>query len=105
MHPDDARSEVWESTAAIQQLVDLGYVDPLSDDAQENLKLVRLHQDFNLARVHLNVHQPGAALPIMERVRKRGRTNWPFSFTLPSVTTTTRPDVWTIAAAWWRPSS
>jgi predicted AlkP superfamily phosphohydrolase/phosphomutase len=42
MHPPELRLDVWESSEAVAQLADLGYIDPMGDDARENVKLVRL---------------------------------------------------------------
>jgi tetratricopeptide (TPR) repeat protein len=68
-HPPEAApgpEEVWESEAAIRQLADLGYVDAPSKDQERQVKLARLHQTFNLARLHLAAGRAAEASPLLE---------------------------------------
>ncbi|MEO8590841.1 MAG: alkaline phosphatase family protein [Flavobacteriales bacterium] len=49
MHPADLRQDPIESNAAIQQLVDLGYLAGLPEDAKEKIDMVSRSSRFNLA--------------------------------------------------------
>ncbi|HLH16322.1 MAG TPA: alkaline phosphatase family protein [Bryobacteraceae bacterium] len=66
MHPPDARGDVWDSAAMMKQLVALGYLEAPAEGAEEQLKQVRTHQAFSLARVYLARKRPADALPLME---------------------------------------
>lgn len=52
LHPADARQDPYEAADAIQQLVDLGYMAALPDDAKAQVDLVRRESSFNIG-VHL----------------------------------------------------
>ncbi len=52
LHPDDARQDPYEAADAIQQLVDLGYMAALPDDAKGQVDLVKRESWFNVG-VHL----------------------------------------------------
>lgn len=49
MHPADLRQDPFEATAAIQQLVDLGYLAALPKDARSQIELISRTSRFNLA--------------------------------------------------------
>jgi predicted Zn-dependent protease len=68
MHPPEQRADPWDASEAVQQLRDLGYVDALAESEAETVQLVRLHQEFNLARVHVSAGRGADALPLMENV-------------------------------------
>jgi len=60
--PDD-----FEATAVMmQQLADLGYVDPISDDAVETLRLSEKANKFALAQVYVSTGRPDEAIPLLE---------------------------------------
>jgi predicted AlkP superfamily phosphohydrolase/phosphomutase/Flp pilus assembly protein TadD len=52
LHPADARQDPYEAADAIQQLVDLGYMAALPEDAKAQVDLVRRESAFNIG-VHL----------------------------------------------------
>ena len=52
--------------AAIEQLVALGYLDPLTQDAQRNADHVDWDARFALATVFLSTRRPTPALPLLE---------------------------------------
>ena len=70
MHPVESRTDALDSTAVLQQLVALGYVDGPAQASQETLRTARTRQAFNLARVHLSLGNPAQALPLMEEVTR-----------------------------------
>jgi tetratricopeptide (TPR) repeat protein len=65
-HPDDLRQDPFEAEAAIRQLVDLGYMAALPEDAQARLDLVRRETVFNLGVVHLTRGRANAAVAALE---------------------------------------
>jgi Flp pilus assembly protein TadD/arylsulfatase A-like enzyme len=68
LHPEEYRSDPADAFEAIQQLRDLGYVDPLAESEEAAVKLALLHQKLNLARVHISAGRGGEAIPLMEEV-------------------------------------
>lgn len=69
-HPPDTRIDAVASAAAVQQLVDLGYLAPSDDDAGQAERAAREIQ-FNLATVHLHARRPGQAEPILRHLWQR----------------------------------
>lgn len=63
-HPPDRRQDPFEAQDAFRQLVDLGYVAPLPENAQARLDLARRETRFNLAAVHLGQGRPVEASEI-----------------------------------------
>lgn len=53
-HPADLRQDPFEAHDAIRQLVDLGYMAALPDDAVARVELARRETAFNLGAVHLS---------------------------------------------------
>ena len=60
--PGDAAA----NRAAIQQLVDLGYLDPLSSNAERNIEEAEREARFSLALVYASTRRSGLALPLLE---------------------------------------
>ncbi|RMH06316.1 MAG: hypothetical protein D6704_07485 [Nitrospirae bacterium] len=65
MHPPDLRIEAKDSQEAIQQLVDLGYVEDLSKDAHQRVAETVRELRYNFARSYMGTHHPSAAVPIL----------------------------------------
>ncbi len=68
MHPADLRTDPIEAQAAMKQLADLGYIAPLSGDAQSQLDLLRRETTFNLAVVYMTTRRTPEALPLFEQL-------------------------------------
>jgi tetratricopeptide (TPR) repeat protein/arylsulfatase A-like enzyme len=67
LNPPEAAAESSEATEqALQQLVDLGYVEPLSDQEKNNVTMVRLDSRFNLAISLLDAGLTAEAISIFE---------------------------------------
>jgi predicted AlkP superfamily phosphohydrolase/phosphomutase/Tfp pilus assembly protein PilF len=66
MHPQEALPDAWDSTALMDQMVALGYLEPPAPETRDRLRQVRVHQAFSLARVYLGQGNAAAALPLME---------------------------------------
>ncbi|GAB4254359.1 MAG: hypothetical protein Kow0079_10570 [Vicingaceae bacterium] len=70
MHPKDLQQDPLEAKAAIDQLVELGYIDkPDEDKAEASRKTVR-ELNYNLARVYISTNRHELAIPILEDIYK-----------------------------------
>lgn len=68
LHPPDMRQDPYETRQSIQQLVDLGYLQALPEDAAGQVEFACVESDVNLATVYRTTGRPGMAIPILERV-------------------------------------
>ena len=68
MHPGEKIIDPWAEQESMQQLMDLGYIEPLDADVQKNIDKTVNESLFYLARVHLNSGENEAALPILEKL-------------------------------------
>jgi predicted AlkP superfamily phosphohydrolase/phosphomutase/tetratricopeptide (TPR) repeat protein len=64
MHPKDQIQDAWAAHEAMQQLIELGYVEELSGDKQDRLQKTKTETEFYLARVlmHGGKHREAAAI-------------------------------------------
>lgn len=72
-HPPEAAQDPRESAAALEQLVALGYIAPLPDDAAEAVRETVRELDYNLARSLIDAGKPHEAIPVLEKLWKE----WP----------------------------
>jgi Flp pilus assembly protein TadD len=82
MHPDGTGTGSWEAAAVIEQLIALGYLEPLKEDTLQQLQWARNQQSLNLARVHLSCGRPGEAVPILEELVLQRPEERPFRLLL-----------------------
>lgn len=68
MHSDDARQDPVQAAEAMQQLVDLGYVDAPGEDSQKTVKDTILNNKFNLALSLIDARRSGEAIPLLEQI-------------------------------------
>ncbi|GAK51790.1 type I phosphodiesterase/nucleotide pyrophosphatase [Candidatus Moduliflexus flocculans] len=68
MHPKEFIENPYDAQASLQQLVELGYIEPPDDNMQKNIERVSREADYNLARVYLGSNRPAEALPLLERL-------------------------------------
>jgi tetratricopeptide (TPR) repeat protein len=66
LHPPDKQIDPVASQEAVQQLIELGYIEPLPPDAKGAIEATVLEQRMNLALSHLDAGQPKEALPLLE---------------------------------------
>jgi arylsulfatase A-like enzyme/Flp pilus assembly protein TadD len=66
MHPEEARPDVWAEQEAIQQLAELGYVDPAAGDHAGLIAMAQREADYNLGRVLLSRGKAAAGLEKMQ---------------------------------------
>ena len=67
-HPPDVDQNLGVSAAAMEQLAALGYVDPLADDMEDNVRKTRQELDYNLAISYMDGGQHGEAAGILARL-------------------------------------
>lgn len=63
LHPPEARQDPFEAADALKQLIDLGYMAALPEDAQGQLDLVRRESAFNLGMALMSRGRFAEALP------------------------------------------
>lgn len=68
LHPPDIRQDPYEAFQAIQQLVDLGYMQALPQEHADRVEFVGVESDVNLATVYRTTGRPERAIPVLERV-------------------------------------
>jgi predicted AlkP superfamily phosphohydrolase/phosphomutase/tetratricopeptide (TPR) repeat protein len=70
-HPPGQEEGPWDAQAALQQLVNLGYLPALNPEDEKLLRMTRLQAKLNLAMVHLSVERfEEAALLLHELIRE-----------------------------------
>ncbi len=57
-----------ENLAALQQLAELGYIEPIGDNIEEAIRRTVADQAMNLASSYIHAGNPGLAVPELERV-------------------------------------
>ncbi len=65
-HPPDTHQAGFDIAQSIAQLVELGYIEPLSDDAQKNFDRAVKESNYNLAASYLDAGRPADALKLLE---------------------------------------
>jgi tetratricopeptide (TPR) repeat protein len=68
MHPSDLRQDPVAAQQALQQLVELGYIEPPDADAHKTVSQVTDHLQFHLGLSVLNYGSPSEAAKIFERL-------------------------------------
>jgi tetratricopeptide (TPR) repeat protein len=66
MHPDNARVDPVDAHEAMQQLVDLGYIDELDTDKEKAVANAVRELRYNLARDYIGANRPADAIPLLE---------------------------------------
>jgi tetratricopeptide (TPR) repeat protein len=66
LHPPDAQVDPFEQQAALQQLIDLGYVAAPGEDKQAACRMASIEARLNLAAVHTDAAVPGKAIEVLE---------------------------------------
>ena len=68
MHPSEMQEDPWEAREALQQLVDLGYVEKPGEDVGESVRKAQNESQYYLARNHVHAHEHDIAVPILEKL-------------------------------------
>jgi tetratricopeptide (TPR) repeat protein len=80
MHPKDWQSDPWAEQQALEQLIELGYIDKPGEDKQKNIERTVNESNFYLARVYMFKNECDKALPILEKLQKDKPEEVRFSF-------------------------
>jgi len=71
MHPSDMQRDPIAELAAMQQLVELGYIQKPDENVAKNIEQTVDESRFYLARVYMNKNEYANALPMLEDLYKR----------------------------------
>lgn len=81
-HPETPGNgaDPWDAHESIEQLADLGYIEPLGADRQKNARIARLQRQKNLGRAHIDAGAPERAIGIFEELLEEepGRAEYAF---------------------------
>jgi predicted AlkP superfamily phosphohydrolase/phosphomutase/tetratricopeptide (TPR) repeat protein len=67
-HPKEMQEDPWAAQEAIRQLVELGYVEPLSGNDKENGERVAMETKYYLARVYMQTQRHRQAAALLEEI-------------------------------------
>jgi predicted AlkP superfamily phosphohydrolase/phosphomutase/TolA-binding protein len=70
MHPADVQEDPWAAQEAMNQLIELGYVEAPGENKQERLQKTKNETDFILAKVYAGSRRMEQAIEILERLYK-----------------------------------
>jgi predicted AlkP superfamily phosphohydrolase/phosphomutase/Flp pilus assembly protein TadD len=70
MHPENVQEDPWAAQEAMNQLIELGYVDAPGENKQERLQKTKNETDFILAKVYTGSRKYPQAIEILERLYK-----------------------------------
>lgn len=73
MHDAILREDPWAAQEALQQLVDLGYIDALDDDKIQQVEKSKRENEYYIARNLLNAGKYQEALVILERIYQESK--------------------------------
>ena len=73
MHDAILREDPWAAQEALQQLVDLGYIDALDDDKIQQVEKSKRENEYYIARNLLNAGKYQEALTILERIYQESK--------------------------------
>ena len=68
MHPPDAHLDSVQSAEAMKQLVELGYIEEVPDDASEAIRETVRELHYNLAQAHMDGGQFREAAELLEQI-------------------------------------
>ncbi len=70
MHNPDEVEDPWAAQEALQQLVELGYIEELDDDKLEQVEKAKKESEYYVARNMIDGGRLDMAIPILERIFK-----------------------------------
>ena len=73
MHDAILREDPWAAQEALQQLVDLGYIDAIDDDKIQQVEKSKRENEYYIARNLLNAGKYQEALTILERIYQESK--------------------------------
>ncbi|HMQ07663.1 MAG TPA: alkaline phosphatase family protein [Saprospiraceae bacterium] len=81
-HPSEIQEDPESAQAALDQLVALGYIEPLGLDQEANVKRTLKETQFNLARSYIDAGKYSEAIPILEELHREFPTIQYYSYRL-----------------------
>lgn len=82
MHDQDKLDNSWQSTAAMFQMMELGYIDKLNSDKEKSLKRIVAESNYYLARVLMSKGEYKKALPLLEELYRENPTIFRYAMRL-----------------------
>jgi predicted AlkP superfamily phosphohydrolase/phosphomutase/tetratricopeptide (TPR) repeat protein len=82
MAPEEQRRDPWAEQEAMNQLVELGYVEKPDDNAEKAIENCERESNFYLARVYLHKHDYESARPLLEDLHRRYPDQYRFGLRL-----------------------
>lgn len=71
MHPPDMQEDAWAAQEALQQLIELGYVEAPGEDKQARMDKIKNETDFILSKVYAGSRRYSQAIEILERLHRQ----------------------------------
>lgn len=68
LHPEHLKQDPWAAQEAMEQLIELGYIDQLDGDKQTRIKKSKDESDFYLARVLMHAKKFDTAISILQKL-------------------------------------
>lgn len=68
MHPENMQQDPWAAKEAMDQLIELGYVDAPGADKQSRVKQTKIETDFNLAKVLASNNKLPQAIELLDQL-------------------------------------
>jgi len=81
-HPKNMKLDAVESKEALQQLVELGYIEALDKDQEKNVERAISELNFNLARSYMDAHRYGDAVFLLYDLYTKHPTHYRFGIQL-----------------------
>jgi tetratricopeptide (TPR) repeat protein len=82
MHPKDAQRDPIAEQAAMQQLIELGYIDKPDENVEKRIENTVNESRFYLARVLMNKNKFAEALPILEDLNEKKKNTVRYAYRL-----------------------
>lgn len=67
-HPDDMKEDTYAAAEALEQLVELGYIEKPDENIEQAIKKTVNENEFYLARAYIDGRKMTEAIPILERL-------------------------------------
>lgn len=81
-HPKEMQLDAVESKEALQQLVELGYIEALDEDQEKNVARAITELEFNLARSYMDAYRYGDAVLLLHELYSQYPSQYRFGIQL-----------------------
>lgn len=79
MHPEDLQEDPWEAQAAMQQLIELGYIENPGEEKNKGAEHAVKEAQFNLVKSYLSIHNYEEAYKIITKLQHDNPSDIRFS--------------------------